>query len=429
MNPKEDMESLNQAFEIFNRVSGRLEQSYRALEKKVESLTFELDRKNEDLQKSLAEKERIKGYLHNIVENLATGVIVMDLAGRVTVCNQAAARLIGMSPEEIRQRGPAAALGIQESYPQDAGGLKTLLDTLNSRSYLHREGRLCRTIHVSTTPLHEKEGPMIGGIIHLEDVTKIRRLEQQAERKNRLAAMGEMAAGIAHEIRNPLGGIELYASILQKEIRDDPDAVRLAENIITGVRSLEHILSNLLSYSRPLRPMLRPVVIRELVDGSLTFAAHALRQNGIEWSCLHRDGDARILTDGELLKQVLMNLVLNAVQAMPEGGALRIETSVSEGEAEFRISDTGEGIPNEDLNKIFNPFYSTREKGTGLGLAIVHHIVETLGGRIQVESRLSEGTTFIVNCPCEEEAMEIKPFFVSAGTDRPGISKTLPCSE
>jgi len=248
----------------------------------------------------------------------------------------------------------------------------------------------------------------------VEDLTrelekKNRELEEEAARRNRLTSMGEMAAKIAHEIRNPLGGIALFASLLKEELHDDPDRLALVGNISTGVQSLNHILSNLLYYSRPLRPVFLPLSVQGVLKESLAFAGHLLGQKGIRWSCEHRGEDRELISDGELLKQILMNLILNAVQAMPGGGDLQVTSEIEEKEVHFHITDNGPGIPEENLQKIFHPFYTTRPKGTGLGLAIVHQLVESLGGKISVESRLGDGTTFVLAFPltgCSSESGE-----------------------
>ncbi|NOY52933.1 MAG: PAS domain-containing protein [Deltaproteobacteria bacterium] len=394
-----ELELLSRALETFHQASGQLEQSYSQLEEKVEVLTRELEKKNRDLVRNLEEKEKMKCYLHNILESLRTGVIVLDLSCRITVCNRAVEELICESPQTIRKKGLASVLGTAGRGSKDQEDLRSLMKMLDQTSIVRVNGRQERTIHLSTSVLNDEEENVIGGIILLKDVTEIRRLEEEAARRNRLTSMGEMAANIAHEIRNPLGGIELFASLLKEELKDDPDRAVLVSNISAGVQSLNHILSNLLYYSRPLRPVFLPLSVQGILDESLVFAGHLLGQKGIRWSCEHAGEDRELISDGELLKQIFMNLILNAVQAMPGGGDLRVTSEIGEKEVEFRIADNGPGIPEESLQRIFHPFYTTRPKGTGLGLAIVHQLVETLGGKISVESRVGEGTTFFIVFP------------------------------
>jgi PAS domain S-box-containing protein len=381
------------------------------LKTRVASLTEELERKNSDLEKNLAERERMQLYLENILGNLTTGVVVLDLAGRVTLMNHAAEQMTGYVAERAREVGVASCLGIEAGLPEEYPSLMTLLGTLNDRTIRQHEGGIDRFFHLSASGQCGRNGKIVGGIVLLQDVTRIKELEQEGARKKRLASMGEMAANIAHEIRNPLGGIELFASILRKELAGDADKQGLAENVIIGVKSLNHIVSNLLYYTRPRKPVYTWFSVPEVVKESLLFAEHVLRQKGIELFVRHTGPETDIWSDGELIKQILMNLILNAVQAMPEGGALEIETFIDEKEVQCRLSDTGPGIPEEALGHIFNPFYSTREKGTGLGLGIVDHILEMLGGRIRVQSRMEEGTSFVITLPrAGTSPEERKPF-------------------
>lgn len=425
MKPEKDkeLELLSRALETFHQASGQLQQTYGQLEEKVEALTHELEKKNRDLVRNLEEKEKVKCYLHNILESLSTGVIVLDLSCRITVCNRAVEELTGASPQKVEEKGVATVLGNVGTFSEDREGLENLMKALDQTSRVRSQGRRERTVYLTTSVLHDEEEAVIGGIVLLKDVTEIRRLEEEAARRNRLTSMGEMAANIAHEIRNPLGGIELFASLLKKELEEDPDRLELVRNISAGVGSLNHILSNLLYYTRPLRPVFLPLPVRGVLDESLIFAGHVLEQKGITWTCSHAGEDRELISDGELLKQIFMNLILNAVQAMPRGGMLHITSEIVEEDVEFRIADNGPGIPEEHLRKIFHPFYTTRPKGTGLGLAIVHQLVESLGGKISVESRPGEGTTFSLLFPLPGRPPEPGQGLLAPFTQ--GIHKTI----
>ncbi len=391
---------LAEAFDAFRKTSGQLEGAYRNLEKRVAVLSHELEGKNRALRQTLTEKQAAQTYLHKILENLSTGVIILDLHGTVMLANPEAEKLAGKALPGLETNQWTEALGLASLCRPKGGGLKTLLDGLRDQTLgLPGDGR--RSIHIDATALRSGQAERLGGIILLQDVTRIRQLEQRAERKTRLTAMGEMSANVAHEIRNPLGSIELFASILRKEIEEDPDHRELAERILTGVRSLNHMVGNLLHYTRPLRASCHAVSVRGVLEESLRFAEQALQQKGIRCSGQHEGDDVAFLSDGELLKQVFMNLMLNAAQAMPDGGRLEVSSAVGDGEVAYRFADTGKGISEEALSRIFTPFYTSREKGTGLGLAIVQNIVDTLAGRIDVQSRRNEGTVFTVIFPLE----------------------------
>ncbi len=390
---------LSEAFLTFHRASGELTRTYEKLERRVASLTEELEKKNRELKGNLQEKEKMQSYLENILENLTTGVIVLDLNGRVSLINGAAQTMTGRTEGEALAQDVFSLLALDAGEAACGGSLVDLVDALDGRTIGRRTGRNDCFIHISANPQIGPGNQVVGAIVLLKDVTRIKALEEAGARKTRLASLGGMAANMAHEIRNPLGGIELFASILRKELAGDRDKQNLAENVLVGVKSLNHIVANLLYYTRPLKPVIKPVSVRGIVEESLLFAAHALRPKGIALSVEYEGPETEIPADGELIKQLFMNLILNAVQAMPEGGTLEFRTVTGNDVVEFHVTDTGTGIDDESLGKIFHPFYTTREKGTGLGLGIVHQIVETLGGTIRVTSRLGEGTAFTVAVP------------------------------
>jgi len=244
-----------------------------------------------------------------------------------------------------------------------------------------------------------------GWVLVLEDVTELKKWQQQAMRNEGLSAMGEVAAQVAHEIRNPLGVIKLFASLLRKEFDGDGRRGELLEHILIGVKEIEGVLGNLLLFVRPQAPVFRTIDLRAPLREVLSFVDPLLEENGIRMVERISRSPLEIEGDGELLKQVFYNVVLNAVQAMPEGGTLRVSTtrrrSRIKGQrmVEVAVADSGVGIPPEDLQRIFSPFFTTKERGTGLGLTVVHRIVEIHGGLVEVESEVGKGTTFRISIP------------------------------
>jgi signal transduction histidine kinase len=217
---------------------------------------------------------------------------------------------------------------------------------------------------------------------------------RQLERKKRLAALGEMAAGMAHEIRNPLGGIELYASMLARDLQELPGSLELVGKISSGVKRLEGLVSQVLQFSREISPQLVTADLAAVVDQSVEFAADRIAPGMICRTMGPRPMPARI--DPLLMGQAILNLTLNAIEAMGDRGTIEINWSPLEEAGKFRLSikDTGPGIPAAALDKIFNPFFTTKESGTGLGLAIVHRIVEAHDGTITVTSAPQGGAIF-----------------------------------
>jgi signal transduction histidine kinase len=266
-------------------------------------------------------------------------------------------------------------------------------------------------LNIAISPVTVQPEGKIGTVLSLTDVTRMQNLETQANRTGRLTAMGEMAVRIAHEIRNPLGSIELFATMLMDDLKEYDDLAALAEHISSGVKSINNIVSNLLLFVRPDQQLDQQVLdIHEALKDSLFFAGHLFdAHGGIEVVTDMSAENLFVQGDLELLKQVFLNLILNGIQAMPTGGQLRISSHEIKGQqgtdwAEVHLCDTGCGIAQTDLQKIFDPFFTTRKKGTGLGLTIAHNIIKMHGGSIDVTSHTAEGTQFIVSVPLWEGA-------------------------
>jgi signal transduction histidine kinase len=216
---------------------------------------------------------------------------------------------------------------------------------------------------------------------------------RELEMKKRLAALGEMAAGIAHEIRNPLGGIQLYASTLASEVSDRPLASDLVRKISSGVKGLNSLVSDMLAFTRDLQLAKREEDLSEIVTETLELAAPSLLEADVTVRVHGSIEGRQVMADRRLLGRVLLNLVMNAAEAIGEaeieGGRIEIRADRREGseQLELTIEDNGPGIPKENLEKLFDPFFTTKHTGTGLGLAIVHRIIEGHGGKITAENR------------------------------------------
>jgi signal transduction histidine kinase len=221
---------------------------------------------------------------------------------------------------------------------------------------------------------------------------------RELEMKKRLAALGEMAAGIAHEIRNPLGGIQLYASTLASEVTDRPLASDLVRKISAGVKGLNSLVCDMLAFTGNMNLNRREEDVADLIAAAVELAKPTLLQYGIEAVVVQASPDLIANVDGRLLQRTLLNLVLNAADAIGEAGskdgtitirAEKVATSNTQAGMILTVDDTGPGIPEEVLERIFNPFFTTKHSGTGLGLAIVHRIIEAHGGQITAENRKS----------------------------------------
>lgn len=223
--------------------------------------------------------------------------------------------------------------------------------------------------------------------------------EEQLRRAERLSALGELSASMAHEIRNPLGSIKGAAEILKDDYPPEAAKYEFIEILLKETERLNAIVQEVLGFARPRKPEPRPGDVNEVLESVLVLTAHAARKAGVTVEKrLDRSMGLRSI-DADLLKQAFLNLVLNAVQAMPEGGVLSVASVLQQGEIVVSVTDTGQGIAAEDRKRLFSPFFTTREGGTGLGLAITHRIVESHRGRIEVDSEPGKGATFTVRIP------------------------------
>ncbi|MFQ5455231.1 MAG: nitrogen regulation protein NR(II) [Nitrospirota bacterium] len=410
---KTELNILHEAFATFNEASESLKSYYEKLEERIKELNLQLEEKN----RALAESQN---YLSSILQSLNTGVIVTDLEGKITIFNKGAGIITGLPLEGIRGRH------IREIFRYDDSGchrdVKDIPVSYVEIPYKRINGD---TIHISLS-VSAVRGPdnREAGIVYLlNDITETKRLKEESERTSRLKAMGEMAAQIAHDLRNPLGSIEIFSSLLRKELSDDKDNKGLTEHISSSVKSMDRIISNLLYYTKPPRLIFKKVNLNKIIEDSLIYPLYLIQQNNIEIIKRSVSPEIEIYCDEELMKQVFLNLILNAVQSMSESKSKRdrlvIESDYrytglslfdnrdKKKELEVKISDTGTGIDKEDIKKIFDPFFTTKERGTGLGLAIVHNIIQAHNGRIEVESSEDKGSTFTIILPTLTSSEEI----------------------
>ena len=406
MSENEQILLLKEAFESFNTATAELQQSYDELKGQVNELNLELDETNKKLKKNLKEKEELKEYLQNVLENAPNGVVVIDNMDRVKFFNKAAEEITGFKYDDIADKE------VKRIFP----GIDKVR-VVKGKASLDNYEVVCsdsekRTLNIYISNLKEQKRK-VGKVIAFEDITGIKRLEEQVQRKNRLEAMGEMAAGISHEIRNPLGAIELFASVLRKDIKGESEKEELVDNIISGVKSLSNITSNLLLFTRDIKPKMERVSINKVIDDALIFTEHAALAKSIKLNKAVDKSLSSISLDQELIKQVLLNLILNAVQAIKKPGEIEVSAEIVKdvnlvslgGGREcihLAVQDDGPGISKTNLEKIFNPFHTTKRSGLGLGLAIVHKIIASHNGIIEVSSSENSGAKFSIFLPLKQ---------------------------
>ncbi len=251
-----------------------------------------------------------------------------------------------------------------------------------------------------TYPLTGKAGDLLGVVHYMRDVTEQKHLEQENERMSRLAALGELSAVIAHEIRNPLSGVGISAQALSRSIHPGDFHESNLKNILKGIRKVDEVIKGLLDFANPKEPILIPSSVNKVIEEALFFSAPQAQEGQIAIDKNLGKNLPLVLLDPEQIKRVLINIILNALQAMYPGGVLRIRTARSAGKrVMMRISDTGVGIPPTILKRIFDPFFTTRSQGAGLGLSISRTILEKHHATITCDSQEGKGTTFTIYFP------------------------------
>ena len=342
---------------------------------------------------------RIKAFSDNVVENMPIGLTALDRAETIVSFNQAAEAILHVPMKQ--------ALGKEARYilpPQ----FQSLLDEeLPARGTIEKEldcilndGRTI-PMDVSLSRLEGDKGESLGRIILFRDLTELQGLKKEVELARRLASIGSLAAGVAHEIRNPLSSIKGFATYFRDRYKDIPEDKKTAEIMIQEVERLNRVIGQLLEFARPVTVEKKPVSIQSLIQNSLKVIEREAQGKNILIDKEIASDLPAISLDADRMNQVLLNLYLNAIESMPNGGRLVVEVKADTELNRLRImiQDTGQGIDRHDLNHIFDPYYTTKQAGTGLGLAIVRKIIESHQGEIRVESEPGQGTGVIIFLP------------------------------
>ena len=361
---------------------------------------------------SLREKEqgltRLQAFHENIVHSISSGVFTADAAGCITSFNPAAqeatgytnAHVFGLPWREVFNWHPQ-----QQSDEQFSSALST---TTRFEVECKRADGNRLILGMTLSPLHE-QGEQTGLVGVFKDLTQIRDLEEEMRRKEWLASLGEMSAGMAHEIRNPLGALAGAMQMLRKDAIEDETNRRLMDIVIREANRLDNIITEFLRYARPPALNLVEHDLNKVLAETLDLVQHEARtRSKIKIVTSLATGPLTALVDQDQLRQVFWNMATNAFEAMPDGGQLTISTGRRHVDAgnrqgdviEVAFQDTGEGIPPQNLDKIFLPFFTTKKQGSGLGLAAVHRIVDLHGGWMKVESQERRGSRFVVCMPC-----------------------------
>jgi two-component system, sporulation sensor kinase E len=399
---------------FFKKVIGRLEQL------DPQGLRVVLER--------LASERSFLETLFNIIED---GVLVVDVKGRILYCNLAAGRLIGLNAESAEGRPVKEylpELDLEKLFEMDAVGGQRV-----ARQELEVNYPRPRYLRLYAAPL-DGDAPGTSGLaLILHDATEARQKTFEAIESERIQALTLLAASVAHEIGNPLNALHIHLQLMERQIKKLKDApmsaapaparrLGRASVVSTGneareagekleqylevakgeINRLDYIITQFLQAIRPTPPQFRPASLNEVVEKTLELLRPELENRGLSVKEKLGRGVPEAPLDAGQLQQVLVNLIKNAMQAMTRGGTLTLQTGQGTDGVWMSVTDTGGGIPEEQINRIFEPFYTTKKKGTGLGLMIVQRIVRAHGGRIELESNVGRGTSFRVWLPRHE---------------------------
>ena len=398
---------------VSGRIYGAVEQN--ALQVLCGQLAVAID--NAQL---FTEVQNARIYNETLLENLTTGVIAAGADERVTVFNNEAGQVTGLDPREI----------IDHPLDRLPQGLREILCETLLTGDRQENGELVLSlddhsavVRASSSIFHGQQGERLGALVVLTDITALKRLELQIRRSDRLASLGTLSAGMAHEIKNPLVSIKTFAQLLPERYQDSDFRETFSNLIGHEIDRIDSLVNQLLRFARPAKPVLAPMHVHEVLEKSLQLVGHRLYQKEIK---LTRSWEADVDTiraDADQLEQVFLNFFLNAMDAMNRGGELSVGTEIraasewvaaisgtnggSHEVLRITVRDNGEGIRREDIPHVFDPFFTTKDYGTGLGLSVVHGIIQEHGGQIEVESELKKGTAFHILLPLVRFAQEV----------------------
>ncbi len=396
----------------------QLRTACKKLQDSVRGINTELEETNTRLVSAVRAHSEVASYLTNILSSIPSGVIVVDREGRIVLFNKAAENITGYRATEVTGRH------YSEVFDVNAGDRSTPLFTLVSGYSVEAEEKRIKTISgelipvsFSTSLILDENSEIKGAVEVITDLRRLKLLEEEISRVKTLATIGEMAAVVAHEVRNPLGGIKGFASLLRRDLIDCPDRLALLDRIIEGIQTLERIVSDLLDASRPLRLELKQVdlanEIRNLVE--IFRMATVGEGKSVIFETEFAEEPFYCRVDVERLKQAIMNLLRNAVDAVGDKGNIRIAlsskdqvsaTGTKDGHSKrlreyisIEVADDGPGISEELLEKIFSPFFTTKEGGNGLGLSQVKKVAAMHGGEVRCERLSPRGSKFVLAIP------------------------------
>ena len=366
-------------------------------------LTEKLRTTGNELVETRRRRDTLLALNDNIVRSLSSGVVTLDLDGRITSLNRAASELTGIKEAEARGRE------FSRLFPELDQALKTPPEPMRgpaNRFEINWTDPGGRTLNLEfrSAPLLGGEGELLGALVIFNDVTELRKMEDRLRKSDRLAAVGQLAAGMAHEIRNPLASISGSIQVLERELNLDDTAGKLMRIVLRETGRLDALITDFLLFARPAPRNLERFNLEKLLRELAEIYRHRPEVKDKIELVLELENGLDMKTDPQLLRQILYNLLNNAVQAMPDRGRLTIRAAMLKSSErrktiEIQVEDTGPGVPDEIKDRIFDPFFTTRGGGTGLGLSVVYRIVEAMEGAVNIENGKNGGARFVISIP------------------------------
>ena len=353
---------------------------------------------NREIKDRGAAIRRMQAYTESVLNSISSGVISTDRRGVIVTANPAACRLLSLKKKNIISH-PLSQ--IFKGHDDLLSAIHHILENDRDLAMTEAQFRLngrTRTVAVRMSP-HRNQETTVGAVVTFEDLTEVRDLTDQLIRAEKLTELGELVAGVAHEVRNPLAVIRASAQMIDQEIAGECASSELFQMMLQEIDRIDAVVNALLDFGRPSGSRFGPVAPQRLIEEVVLLINQFAKQQAVEITAEIPDELPHIRADEDRLKQVFINLVSNAIQAMPGGGSLNITAAATEDFIRVAFADTGIGISPEEQQHIFDPFHTTRAEGSGLGLCIAHRIVDAHNGFISVDSEPGRGSTFIVGLP------------------------------
>jgi two-component system sensor histidine kinase HydH len=338
-------------------------------------------------------------YTTNVVEHMPDGLIALDARGGIVTVNNRAGEIFGLkakTPSDERRELTKKFRGFAKPLLDALTTVRTIIE--QETAYIPEKGKPI-PLSVSATKLISDDGENLGAVFILRDLREIKELQERVTRSERLAALGGLAAGVAHEIRNPLSSIKGFAQFFLKKNPPESTDYKYSEVMLQEVERLDRVISSLLDYAKPKEPIKKKTSLTAIIKRSIELITDDARAKKVSVIAEIDDNLPPVQADKDQITQVVLNIALNGLDAMQKGGRLVIRCFQERKSIIVEIEDTGHGIPADELPLIFNPFYTTKQTGTGLGLALAHRIIENHAGTLSVKGTSQSGTTFRMALP------------------------------